>query len=125
MLLELLLGKLYEEANIMDQAEMHFRKGYGMSQKSSGWNYQLARFLIYNDINVDEGMEFINKALEALPEEGMYLQLKGWGLYKQGKYEESVQLLSEMWDKNIGFNIELYNHLNEAKQALANQNKTQ
>ncbi len=70
-------------------------------------------------------MELIQKALENLPENELFIQLKGWGLYKQGKYEESIQLLSEMWDKCIGYNHELYKHLQEARQALANQNKTQ
>jgi tetratricopeptide (TPR) repeat protein len=123
--LELYLGIMYEEANIMDQAEIHFRKAYKLNSQSNVWIGELARFLIYNDINVNEGMELISKGLQNWPDNEYFLQLKGWGLYKQGKYEESVQLLSEMWDKNIGFTIELYNHLNEAKQALANQNKTQ
>ncbi len=123
--LELYLGQMYEQANIMDQAEMHFRKAYELSPQISGWNYELARFLIYNDINVNEGMELISKGIQIWPEDEGFLQLKGWGLYKQGKYEESVQLLGEMWNKNIGFNIELYNHLQEARQALTNQNKTQ
>jgi tetratricopeptide (TPR) repeat protein len=121
--LELYLGQMYEEANIMDQAEMHFRKAYELSPKRSGWISELARFLIYNDINIDEGMELIRKGLQNWPDDEYFLQLKGWGLYKQGKYEESVQLLSEIWDKSIGFNTELYNHLNEARQALANKNK--
>jgi tetratricopeptide (TPR) repeat protein len=123
--LELFLGQMYEEANIMDQAEMHFRKAYELSPQRIGWNQELARFLIYHDINVDEGMEIISKGLQNWPENEYFLQLKGWGLYKQAKYEESVQLLSIMWDKSIGFNTELYNHLNEARQALANQNKIQ
>jgi TolB-like protein len=123
--LELYLGQMYEQANIMEEAEMHFRKAYELNPQSNGWIGELARFLIFNDINVDEGMELIRKVLEIRPDYEVFLQLKGWGLYKQGKYEESVQLLSELWDKNTGFNTELYNHLLEAKQVLANQNKTQ
>jgi TolB-like protein len=122
--LELYLGQMYEQANIMEEAEMHFRKAYELNPQSNGWIGELARFLIYNDINVDEGMELIPKGLENWPEDEYLLQLEGWGLYKQGKYEESVQLLSEMWDKTTGFNTELYNHLNEAKQALTNQKQT-
>jgi len=119
---ELYLGQLYEEANIMEEAEMHFRKAYELNPQGSAWISELARFLIYNDINVDEGMELIRKGIQNWPDDEYFLQLKGWGLYKQGKYEESVQLLSEIWDKNIVFNTELYNHLNEAKLALANKN---
>jgi tetratricopeptide (TPR) repeat protein len=122
--LELYLGQMYEQANVMEEAEMHFRKAYELNPQSNGWIGELARFLIYNEINVNEGLELIRKVLEISPESEIFLQLKGWALYKQGKYEESVQLLSEIWDKNTGFNTELYNQLNEARQALANQNKS-
>ncbi len=122
-LLEVYLGNLYEEANILDEAEKHFRKLYEQNPQRPGRKYQLARFLINNDINIDEGMELINKALEALPEEELYLQVKGWGCYKQGKYEEAVQLLSKASEQDLYFVIDRYNQLQEAKKALANQNK--
>jgi len=120
-LLELFLGQLYEEANILDQAEMHFRKVHELNPQNLYWSYQLARFLIYNDVSTDEGMELINKSLVKEPDDENTLQLKGWGLYKQGKYEESVQLLSKMWEKSIAFNIDLYEHLEAAKKAFAGQ----
>jgi tetratricopeptide (TPR) repeat protein len=62
-LLELYLGQMYEEANILDQVEMHFRKAHELNPQSLDWSYQLAKFLIYNDISTDEGMELINKLL--------------------------------------------------------------
>jgi tetratricopeptide (TPR) repeat protein len=109
-LLESFLGQMYEEANIMDQAEMHFRKAH---------IFYLAQFLINNDRNVDEGMELIHKLLEEDPKDEFALQLEGWGLYKQGKYEEALQLLGKMWEISKGFNTELYNHLEAAKKAVA------
>ena len=111
-LLELFLGQIYEEANIMDKAEMHFRKTH---------IFYLAQFLIKNDRNVDEGMGLIHKLLEEDPKDEFALQLEGWGLYKQGKYEEALQLLGKMWEISKGFNTELYNHLEAAKKAVANQ----
>jgi tetratricopeptide (TPR) repeat protein len=122
--LELFLGQMYEEANIMDQAEMHFRKAHELNPQNLYWSYQLARFLIYNDKGTDEGMELIKKSLGKKPDDDNTLQLKGWGLYKQGKYEESVQLLSKMWGISIGFNPDLYDHLEAAKKAVVNQKRT-
>ena len=49
--------------------------------------------------------------------------VKGWGYYKQGKYEEAVNHLETIWERSQGFNYELYIHLEEVKQALANQNQ--
>jgi tetratricopeptide (TPR) repeat protein len=118
--MEFYLGDMYEAANLMDEAEMHFRKLYQMDPQRPGRIYNLARFLIENDINIDEGMELVGKGLEIQPNHSGLLQTKGWGLYKQGKYEESVKLLSEVWDKS-GFYTPLHNQLQEAKQALANQ----
>jgi tetratricopeptide (TPR) repeat protein len=111
-LLELFLGQMYEEANIMDQAEMHFRKAH---------IFYLAQFLINNDRNVDEGMELIHKLLEEDPKDEFALQLEGWGLYKQGKYAEAVQLLEQMSKRSEEFYFDLYTHLEAAKKAVANQ----
>ncbi len=116
---ELFLGQLYEQANVLDQAEIHFRKACKLNPQRRVLNLELARFLIDNDINTGEGMELINRLLEKEPEEEAALELKGWGLYKQGKYEESVQLLSKMFGIRRGFNTLLYEHLEAAKKALA------
>ena len=66
-------------------------------------------------------MEMIQKMLEKIPDDEFVLQLKGWGLYKQGKYEEALQLLEQMWGKSKGFNFDLYTHLEAAKKAAADQ----
>jgi pentatricopeptide repeat protein len=49
------------------------------------------------------------------------LDLKGWGLYKQGKYAEAVQLLEQMWKRSEVFYFDLYTHFEAAKKAVANQ----
>jgi len=123
-LVELWICQMNEEANILDEAEIHFRRWYEQSPQKSGRMYQLARFLIYNDINTEEGMGLINNALESLPEDEDYLHLKGWGLYKQGKYEEAEKLLGTLWEKNVAFNSDLYYHLKAAKDAVASKKRT-
>jgi len=52
---------MYELANILDKAEIHFRKYYEMDPAEPERMWQLARFLTENDINVDEAMELIQK----------------------------------------------------------------
>jgi len=122
--LEVNLGQMYMEANIMDQAEMHYRKAYELSGSQNDFGkYHLANFLINNDINVDEGMGLIEVLLDTRPGNLILLKLKGRGLYKQGKYEEAVQLLREVQEKWSGADYELSVYLPEAEQALANQKK--
>ena len=121
--LELFLGQMYEEANIMDQAEIHFRKFSELYPESYARYYFLAKFLIMNEINVDEGMGLIHKALEMEPDNEFALREKGIGLYKQGRYEEAVQLLSKLRDKYSSASYEIDSYLEAAKKAVADQTK--
>ena len=82
----------------------------------------LAYFLIDKDRNINKGMELISKALELSPDNYTYLHAKGWGLYKQGKYQEALDILQKSWDlrmKNAIYNHEAFLHLEAAKKAVA------
>ena len=105
----------------MDQAEIHYRKAYELNPQKANHMYLLAQFLINNETNINEGMELVKKNLERNPTAEYALRLKGWGLYKQGKYEEALQLLGQVWEKWNGFDITLYEYLTAAKKAVAEQ----
>jgi TolB-like protein len=122
--LENYLGLIYEQANIMDDAEMHFRKLYEMDPQRPGRMHQLARFLTENDINVDEAMVLIQQALTIQPDNVVYLWAKGRCLYKQGKYEEALQIHYQVQEELSTPNVELDNQIAEVEQALANKNKS-
>ena len=62
----------------------------------------LAYFLIDKDRNINEGLELVDKALKLSPDNYNYLHTKGWGLYKQGKYQGSIGDSSE----KLGFKNE-------------------
>jgi hypothetical protein len=52
------------------------------------------------------------------------LHTKGWGLYKQGKYQEALEILQKSWDlrmKNAIYDHEAFLHLEAAKKAVAGQ----
>lgn len=117
-ILEVNLGGIYSEANIMDQAELHYRK---MHELRPAMVAALAGFLIDNDINLEEGLELVERGLATYPDEVIYLQIKGWGLYKQGKYEEALKLLEPLWERSIGFIPDLHNHLEAVKKAMSDQ----
>ena len=117
------LGFLYSEANIINKAEKHYRNAYKLEPQNISRILGLSQFLINNDINIDEGMELAQKGLDIQPDNLFLLWVKGRGLFKQGNYEEAVQLLKSVQEKSDGFNYDLYQHLQEAEQALANKNK--
>jgi tetratricopeptide (TPR) repeat protein len=73
------------------------------------------------DRNINEGMELIDKALDLSPDTWYMLDTKGWGLYKQKKYKDALELLEKSWDLKPIYDHELYLHLESAKKAIANQ----
>ena len=82
-------------------------------------------FLIDKERNVDEGLELIEKALVSSPDNYDLLNTKGWGLYKQGKYKDALEILQKSWDlrmANAVYDHDAFLHLDEAKKAVA-QNK--
>jgi len=114
------LGSIYSDMGILDKAEEYYRKELSLS----GYSYNLSHFLIDNDRNINEGLELISNLLEINPNNYNILDTKGWGLYKQGKYKEALEVLQKSWDlrmKNAIYNHEAYLHLEAAKKAVSEQ----
>jgi tetratricopeptide (TPR) repeat protein len=116
------LASMYQESGIPDKAEEYFRQALSLEPESPERINALAWFLIDTDRNVDEGIELINKVLELSPEDYLAMDTKGWGLYKQGKYKEALEVLEKSWDLKPVYNHEIYLHIEEVKKAIAGQN---
>ena len=115
------IGMMYSAAGILDEAESKFRQGLQLDPLNPERMANLAWFLIDNDINIDEGMDLINKALEHNTESWYNLDTKGWGLFKQGRYEEALDVLKDAWELRPLYDHEGYWHIQEVEQAIANQ----
>ena len=116
------VGTIYEGANQFDKAEFNYRQALQLDPRNPVRINNLAWFLIDNDINVDEGMDLIQKSLEISPDNWYFLDTKGWGLYKQGRVEEALKVLTDAWDLRPAYDHEGYQHIEEVKKALASQN---
>ncbi|MEA1886316.1 MAG: hypothetical protein U9N72_03795 [Bacteroidota bacterium] len=81
--------------------------------------FDLPYFLIDSERNVNEGLQLAEKQLEMYPDNYNYLHTKGWGLYKQGKYEESLEYLEKSWELKPIYNHEVFLHLEAAREAVA------
>jgi TolB-like protein/Tfp pilus assembly protein PilF len=121
--IELWMGHLYLSATDSIEAEKHYRNAYNLDNNNISYMLNLAKVLINSEININEGMELVQKALIINPENAWADWLKGRGLYKQGKFEEAVLLLRRAEEKWLSFNRELHPDVQEAEQALANKNK--
>ncbi|TFG88497.1 MAG: hypothetical protein E4H16_04990 [Candidatus Atribacteria bacterium] len=62
------------------------------------WLNTLAYLVIDHERNIGEGLELVDKALELSPDDYQYPDTKGWGLYKQGNYQESLEILERSWE---------------------------
>ena len=63
----------------------------------------------------------LKKHLALSPQDYKYLHTKGWGLYKQGKYQEALELLQKSWDLRPIYRHRIFLHLEAAKKAVAGQ----
>jgi AraC-like DNA-binding protein/tetratricopeptide (TPR) repeat protein len=115
---------IYEMAGMPDNAEVFFRLALSLEPENADKMNSLAYFLIDKDRNIDEGMELVNKSLELNPDSYSTLSVKGWGLYKQGKYKEALDMLQKSWDIRLQkaiYNHTAFLHLQAAKKAVGGQ----
>jgi TolB-like protein/Tfp pilus assembly protein PilF len=115
---------IYSDAGILGKAEEYYRKARSIEPEKADRLNNLAYFLIDKDRNINEGLELIDKALVLSPDDYNLVHTKGWGLYKQGKYLEALDVLQKSWDlrmKNAIYEHEAFLHLAAAKKAVANQ----
>jgi tetratricopeptide (TPR) repeat protein len=109
-----------------DKAEEYYRKALSLEPDESGRMNDLAYLLIDSERNIAEGIDLVDKALELKPDNYLFLHTKGWGLYKQGKYGEALDVLQKSWDlrrQNAVYDHSAFLHLEAAKKAVANQKK--
>ncbi len=115
------VANIYSEAEISDKADEYYRKALSLEPENLQRMNNLAYFLIDKDRNIKEGMELIGMAIGKNPEEYEFLDTKGWGLYKLGRYNEAVEVLQKSWDlrrKMAVYDHEAFLHLESAKKAL-------
>ncbi len=112
---------IYSEAGILDKSEEYYRKALSLEPEKAERLNNLGYFLIDKDRNVDEGMELVERALKLEPDNFHYLSYKGWGLYKEGKNKEALEVLEKCDSLKSVYDHDLYLHLEAAKKAVADQ----
>jgi len=117
------LAFVYEESNLPDKAEKYYREALVSEPEDPYRLNALAWFLIDKDRNVKEGLELIDKALKISPDDYLIIDTKGWGLFKQGKNKEALELLEKAWALKPVYDHEVYLHLEAAKKEAAGQKK--
>ena len=117
------IAAIYSEADIPDKAEECYRQVLSMQPDDPESLYNLAWFLIDENRNFVEGLELIDRALGIQPENYLFLDCKGWGLYRQGKIKEAFALIERAWNLKPVYNHLVNLHLEEVKKAVAGMKK--
>jgi tetratricopeptide (TPR) repeat protein len=117
------LASIYDNAKILDKAEEYYREALSSEPENPQQMNYLGYFLIDKDRNINEGLELIERALKLQPDNCSYLDSKGWGLFKQGKYPEALEFIQRSWKTQPYYNHEVYLHLTAAKKSVASQKK--
>jgi tetratricopeptide (TPR) repeat protein len=113
------LASIYSEACNLNKAEEYYRQALLLESDKPDWLDNLAYFLLEKDRNIIEGMNLVEKALELKPDNYSYLHTKGYGLYKQGNYQEALKFLQKSNDLKPAYVHDLFLHLEAAKKAVA------
>jgi tetratricopeptide (TPR) repeat protein len=115
------IGGIYFSAGMMGRAEKYYRRALSLQPGNPDRQNDLAYFLINSRGNVAEGLELAGKALKSDPDNYRFLDTKGWGLYKEGKYREALDLIKRSWDLRPVYDYSIYTHLQEAEKAVSGQ----
>jgi len=113
------LGHIYMGANLIDEAENYYRQALALDPGNVLRMHDLAWALIDNDIDIDKGVELVEKVVEVIPDDSNIIDTWGWGLHKQGKYEEALKTLKQSWELRGPYSPVIYQHLQEAEKAIA------
>lgn len=116
------IGYIYAQVGQLDEAEKQYRLAIQQNPNNPNFYFNLAKFLIDEEIQVDEGLEIVEQLLERFPDHWAIQSYKGWGLYKKGKLYEALELMRTGWEKRPIYNHLYYTHLQEAEKAAAAEN---
>jgi tetratricopeptide (TPR) repeat protein len=118
------IAGVYSAAGKNLKAEEMYRQALSTEPENHIRLNRLAYFLIDKDRNINEGLELVDKALALSPGNFEYLDTKGWGLFKLGKYKEALEVLQKSWNlrrQNAVYDHVAYLHFEEAVKAVASQ----
>ncbi len=135
------VGRVYKRAGQIGKAEDLWNLAFEMRSNQDSdlgnrfpgnelfWYYEvLGNLFIDNNIDIEEGMIYIQKALELSMESETssnhpkILSGLGFGYYKQGKYVEALQALKQAEENLSMYDHSLHQLIQEVEKALANHN---
>jgi len=116
------LGRLYLNTDFLE-AEKHFRIAFQYDPNNVEKLGALAWALIRNALKIDEGMALIEHAIEADPNNAIFIHQQGYGFYIKGNYEDALFNLYNARELYEQYSYELNNHIQMVVEAIADLEK--
>jgi tetratricopeptide (TPR) repeat protein len=120
----ILLANIYSAAGIPDKAKEFYRKAVSLEPENPVFLNSFAAYLCTLNQGYEEFIRIIDKAITFAPnkwEYYNYLDTKGYGLYKLGKFNEGAEIMQKTWDETPYKMYFIKSHLEEVKKAVAGQ----
>ena len=93
------------------EAATAFRTALALDSGNTNLMNALGYTLIDLDLDIPQGLEWVQKALLKEPEEAAFLDSKAWGLYKLGKVDSAWQIMEKVGqDSNVAQSWEFLYH---------------
>jgi tetratricopeptide (TPR) repeat protein len=121
------LAYIYSEAGKLDKAETYFRQALALEPENPYRLNNLSVFLMDKARNINEGMKLADKVIKMCPDTLSFISnlmsIKGWSLYKLGRYKEALNVLqkADSLEFPYYYSQDLHLHLEIVKKTIANQ----
>ncbi len=108
-------GSIYERQKKYEQAEEAFKKVVADDPNNAVALNYLGYMLVDRGVRVEEGLNFVKKAVELEPQNGAYLDSLGWAYFKLGNYELAEENLRKAVER-ISNDATIHDHLGDLYQ---------
>jgi tetratricopeptide (TPR) repeat protein len=106
-------GIAYERLKQWDKAEPNFRKALELRPEQPQVLNYLGYSLVDMNINLEEGLGMIKKAVEGKPDDGYIVDSLGWAYFRMGRYDDAVTELERAVQLRAG-DATINDHLGDA-----------
>jgi len=111
-----LLANVSEKLSNLDQCEREYKTATELDPFFATAYNNLGYTWIERNLNLEEAMKLVRKALELEPENGAYIDSLGWGYFKQGKLDEALSELQRAL-KFDSTDAAIYDHIGDVYEA--------
>lgn len=106
-------GIAYERLKDWAKAEPNFRKALELNPEQAQVLNYLGYSLVDMNLNLDEGLKMIQRAVDARPDDGYIVDSLGWAYYRMGRFDDAVTELEKAIQLRAG-DATINDHLGDA-----------